>query len=99
MKYEATTWLTKRRQGDDVMLKIFKLQTIWKQSSNGVLTPITTRKRDLCLSFAYGFGMNTIFTGFKKPSLKFFLQLQKKVPAPTLFGNCGDTREQYCKEK
>ena len=63
----------KRRKGDDARLKILELQTIWKQSSNGVLTPIITRKRDLCLSFAYGFGMNTIFTRFKKTSSKFFL--------------------------
>ena len=49
---------------------------------NGVLTPIVTRKRDLCLSFAYGFGMNAIFTRLKKPSSKLFYNYKEKVLHP-----------------
>ena len=57
----SQSWVTKRRQGDDV------------------LTSIITHKRDMCLSFAYGFGMNTIFTGFKKNRFKVFFITTKRL--------------------
>ena len=48
-------WVTKRGQNDDIKLKHFELQTIWKQQSINYNIYNNSQKGSMLFSIAYGF--------------------------------------------